>query len=423
MTAFPLLFKFLSILNHKTFNNYNWRCRYEEIYSFSLSYYTRIVNFEVFQTIRSYLLKIYMGYQNTHFQLEELFSYISPGLFTIPSVIGFDPLDNIISYDNALLAVIRYKDRRYFVSSTAITDRTTKIYFLIISGENLDELYSVELANLIIKEAIRNSGYFSKFLRLLYDDFADKISFKLLPKLNLTLNDIYLKDKSELQNFIEAVKTKSQVLRYLSVGEPGTGKTDTIRAIISECLKTNGITVIVVDSSCKVPLSLVFEYAEIFSPVFLCIDDIDILVGSRNKVFSKHELSSALEALDGFITKEENFLIVTTNDREFVDVVLRRPGRFDFILEFKELDPEFCPELVFRESKDELLSEVFKNEIITRKLANIKATGAFIVTLVKHLLKPRYENFRYDPQVVLNLIEKLQKAFKSEMKIEESIGF
>jgi len=88
--------------------------RFTQNINLSVSSYTRIVNFEVFQTIRSYLLKIYMGYQNTHFQLEELFSYISPGLFTIPSVIGFDPLDNIISYDYALLAVIRYKDLRYF---------------------------------------------------------------------------------------------------------------------------------------------------------------------------------------------------------------------------------------------------------------------------------------------------------------------
>jgi len=397
--------------------------RFTQNINLSVSSYTKIVNFEVFQAIRSYLLKIYMGHQSISFRLEDLFSYVSPGLFTIPSVIGFDPLENIISYDNALLAVIRYKDQRYFVSSTVITDRTARDYCLIISGENPDGLYSTELADLIIKEAIRHSGYCGKLLRIVYDDLSNKLSFKILPKPDIFLDDIYLKDKSELQDFIEAVKTRSRGLRYLFVGEPGTGKTDTIRALISECLRVGDITVIVVDSGCRIPLSLVFEYADIFSPVLLCLDDLDILVGSRDKIFRRHELSSALEALDGFITKDENFLIATTNDRELIDAALRRPGRFDLIIEFKELDPDFYPDLVLRESKDERLSEVFKDERIRKKLATLKTTGAFLVTLVKHLLKPRYDETKYDPQTILALIDKLHRSFKYEVKQEEKLGF
>jgi hypothetical protein len=76
-----------------------------------------------------------------------------------------------------------------------------------------------------------------------------------------------------------------------------------------------------------------------------------------------------------------------------------------------------------RESKDENLAEVFKDERIRRKLYNLKVTGAFIVTLVKHLLKPRYNETRYNPETVIALIDKLHTAFKQEVKKEEKIGF
>ena len=76
-----------------------------------------------------------------------------------------------------------------------------------------------------------------------------------------------------------------------------------------------------------------------------------------------------------------------------------------------------------RESKDENLAEVFRDEKIRRKLYNLKVTGAFIATLVKHLLKPRYDETRYNPETVIALIDKLHTAFKQEVKKEEKIGF
>jgi len=393
--------------------------------------YYRTVPYEIFQTVKSYLLKLYMGDEvnppanELPFSVEDAFSYVKPGFLTLPMVVGFDPLDNYTSSEQSFLAIVRYRNRRYYISFSTIEDRFVgTLYVIFVVGEDPEELYSIELTNLLIKLAIRNSGYYGKFLKFSSPtDNIEKVKFKVLPPPNLTLDDIYLKDKSDLEDFVEAVKRKNQGLRYLFVGEPGTGKTDTVKAIIAECLKSNGITVIEVDAGCGISLNHVFEYAEIFSPVLLCIDDIDLLVGSRENPLKARDLSSALQALDGFVEKEDHYLIATTNDRKLVDFALRRPGRFDLIMEFSELDPEFYPNLVLRESKDERLSEVFKDEKIRRKLSNLKVTGAFIVTLVKHLLKPRYEETRYDPQTVLALIDKLQTSFKQEVKKEEKLGF
>jgi cell division protease FtsH len=391
--------------------------------------YTRQLLYDVFQTVKSYLLKLYLGDEVTPpaeelpFKVVEAFSYVSPGFFTLPMIVGFDPLDNYTSSEQSFLAVVKYNNNRYYISLSIVKDYSDQ-YIMFVVGESPEELYTIELTNLLIKLAIRNSGYYGKFLKFLQPgETVERVKFKILLPPNLSLSDIYLKDKSDLEDFVEAVKRKNQGLRYLFVGEPGTGKTDTVRAIIAECLKADGITVIEVDAGSGVSLNVVFEYADIFSPVLLCIDDIDILVGSRENYFKPKDLSSALQALDGFIEKDDHYLIATTNDRKLVDFALRRPGRFDLIIEFKELDPEFYPDLVLRESKDENLAEVFRDERIRRKLYNLKATGAFIATLVKHLLKPRYDETRYNPETVIALIDKLHTAFKQEVKKEEKIGF
>jgi hypothetical protein len=394
-----------------------------------VSAYHRQLLYDVFQTVKSYLLKLYLGDEVTPpakelpFKLEGAFSYVHPGILTLPMIVGFDPFDNYTSSEQSFLAVVRYNNNRYYISLSIVKDITER-YIMFVVGENPEELYTIELTNLLIKLAIRNSGYYGKFLRFSHPgETVEGIKFKILPPPNFSLSDIYLKDKSDLEDFVEAVKRKNQGLRYLFVGEPGTGKTDTVRAIIAECLKADGITVIEVDASSGISLNVVFEYAEIFSPVLVCIDDIDILVGSRGNYFRAKDLSSALQALDGFVEKDDHYLIATTNDRKLVDFALRRPGRFDLIVEFKELDPEFYPDLVLRESKDQNLAEVFRDERIKRKLYNLKVTGAFITTLVKHLLKPRYDETRYNPETVIALIDKLHTAFKLEVKKEEKIGF
>jgi cell division protease FtsH len=391
------------------------------------SSYTKTVNYEIFQVVRSHFLKIYTNKvsipdnEENSFEVEEVFSFIHPGIFTFPTVVGFDPLENFISYDNAMLAIVIYKGQRYLLSVTTLDDRLGTSYVIIVSGGDFEEFYAVELVDLIIKQSLKNSGYFGKFLRIFSVD--GKVRFKVLPTPTITLKDIYLKDKSDLEDFVEAVRRNDNGFRYLFVGEPGTGKTDTIKATIAECLKSKRITVIEVDEGCEVPLETVFEYANIFSPSLLCIDDLDLLTGARGIAVNSSNLSSGLQALDGFVEHDDHYLIATTNDRDLVDIALRRPGRFDLIIEFKELDQDFYSSLVFRESNDERLSNLFNDEQIKKKLGNLKATGAFMVTLVKHLLQPRYETARYDVGTILKVIDKLQRSFKHEIKNEEKLGF
>ncbi|MGB9935844.1 ATP-binding protein [Thermodesulfovibrio yellowstonii] len=393
--------------------------------SFSMSAFMKPVNYEIFRSIKSYLVKLQMGIVQTEsFILEEIFSYSEPGIFTLPSIVGFDVFDNVMFGNSALLGVVRFREERYFISCASFDDRGGKVYALFISGEITGDFRPQELSEILLKEAVLNSGYSGKILRIFYDDYSQRVSFKILPSPEISLNDIYMKDKTELEDFISAVKDAKQGLRYLFVGEPGTGKTDTIRALISECKEVNeGLTVFVLDAGCGLSLETLFDYAEIFRPVLVCIDDIDLIVGSREGIHRREELSTALQALDGFITKEDTFLIATTNDRYLVDNALRRPGRFDLIIEFESLASDFYYPLVLREIGDESLAQIFKNGEVMKKLSNLKVTGAFIVTLVKYLGRERFREIKYEIETVIKVIDRLYGAFKKEVKTKELMGF
>jgi len=394
--------------------------------SITTSSFFRKINFELYQIIRSYFVKLYFKIiKSEQFQLVDLFSYFQPGIFTYPNVIGFDTMDNIMLSDNSLLSIINYENNKYLVS-VGFNEERVRVYFIAISGDITTDFKPQELIDIILREAIYYSGYLGKIIKLQYDDYRDEVLFKILPLPKTTLNQIYLRDsdKQELIDFVDAVKTNKVGLRYLLIGEPGTGKTETIRAIISESLKIRSdLTVLIADAGSNISLNTLFSYAEIFKPVLVCIDDIDLLVGSRDSRLHPQNLSTALQVLDGLSTNQDIFLLATTNDKNLVDYALRRPGRFDLILEFGNLEPSFYKELVFRETGNEDLAQLFCDEEITKILTNLRATGAFLVTLVKYLNRERFKQNKYDKDTILKAINKLQQSFGRDSKNKDTIGF
>lgn len=391
----------------------------------SMTSFTKMINYEIYHAIRSFLVKRRMGLvESDKFELQDIFSFTYPGIFSHPNILGFDVFDNVMFDESILFGIIRFKGERYLISCTSFDDRGSKYYALIISGDIAGDFRPQEVAEILLKEGVLNSGYSGKILRIFYDEFNLKATFKILVPPDITLNDVYLKNKVELEDFVKSIKEGKRGLRYLFVGEPGTGKTATIKALIRECININSnLTIFVVDAGCQVPLEILFEYAEIFRPVLVCIDDIDLIVSRRDIIPNSKNLSTALQALDGFINNVDTFLIATTNDRYLVDTALRRPGRFDLIIEFENLDPQFYYSLVLRETGDERLAQVFKNDNIVKRLSNLKVTGAFIVTLVGYLSRERFKHVKYETETVIKAIERLYHSFKKEVNSKELIGF
>lgn len=402
------------------------RRRDRENFTISVTSYVRDLYYEIFESIKSYFLKVYMGHlKSDHFKLEDLFSVSTEtGMVSPPAIAGVSSNEDFIMSQSNTIAIVVFKNAKYFVSLNIVEQFRKKFFLLSITGTDPENIHSAELAEVIINEAIATSGYSRKILRIFRDNFTDIIRLKILPTPRVKLKDIFIKEKEELLDFIDVVKKGVFSAKYLFIGDPGTGKTETIRALISECMSANpDLTVIVIDASCGVNLSNVIEYARIFKPVLVCIDDIDLIVGSRERIAHSSSLASTLQILDGFLTLDGLHLIATTNDRDLLDWAVRRPGRFDYIMEFGPLDPEFYPALVLRETKDEKLAEIFKDSEIVKKLSSLKATGAYLVTLIKYLQRPRFSETKYNKDKILEVLNKLSRAFKSELNLVEEVGF
>ena len=124
-------------------------------------------------------------------------------------------------------------------------------------------------------------------------------------------------------------------------GPPGTGKTLLARAVAGECCahvesvsgpellsKWVGAT--------EEALRNIFERAKMLAPAVILFDEIDCLAvarGAADAQYQKSMVTQLLALLDGLEERGNVFVIATTNRPEDMDPALRRPGRFDRIVE------------------------------------------------------------------------------------------
>ncbi len=232
---------------------------------------------------------------------------------------------------------------------------------------------------------------------------------------NDSLNDVFLPTevRRHLDLFISALSSFGRLrtpLRYLFSGKPGTGKTKIIRAIANAC---KGKATFLFSNGAEQRVDDLFEVASMFSPVVLCIDDIDMLTGSRQDGLYNRQLATFLQRLDGF-TKGDQFLLATTNDKALVDLAASRPGRFDRILDVSLIEPSHYLSLVRSKTGNENVVDQFDEEILGL-LRRKRVSGAFIATLVKHLeLISTFDPTRLDRGYVVSTIEGSLEGFYEE---------
>lgn len=189
--------------------------------------------------------------------------------------------------------------------------------------------------------------------------------------------------QNQLSRFINSIlqyQSLNTSLRYLFNGEPGTGKTQLINSILNEI--DGKITTIVIRET-DFPMKAIFEFAELFEPCLLVLDDLDLILKERDLSSSteKSNLSTFLQYLDGLLPKSI-FVLATTNDKTLVDKAASRPGRFDLIMDVGEIKPQNYFDLINRETDDKNILEFFTENVLLN-LAEKRITGAFLVNLIK----------------------------------------
>lgn len=235
----------------------------------------------------------------------------------------------------------------------------------------------------------------------------------------LVLNDTQNKF---IDHFVNVV-SRGGNLRYLLNGEPGTGKTKTIREIAKKLLPNS--TFIIPDFVDGSDLATIIETCNIFDKAVIIMDDIDLFIGSRDTGGYTQNLGEFLTIFDG-IKKQKISFIASTNDKKLVDKAAERPGRFNFIIDYGFLTDEqirkVC-ELYLPEKWR--VKEVYN--LLTGKIngKKTKITGAFIYNLSENIKDMTIDNIEWSLEDTLQLIRESYKGFyHSQIEAErDNIGF
>jgi hypothetical protein len=329
--------------------------------------------------------------------------------------------------DAKVWATLRYRESLYDASlfwENEFVDAVT--YFIYIGGLDSNAKEAGALLDYVIRQSLTNSplsnGTFTASSK------GDRDRYIRLTELEIkeeSLDRIFLPDrmKRHLDFFVMALNdwpNKKRPLRYLLAGKPGTAKTKIIRALACHC---RGKATFIFTTGSESKIAELFEIVGLFSPVVLCIDDVDLMTGSREEKLYTRELATFLQHLDGF-TETNSFVLATTNNKRLVDLAASRPGRFDLVLDVGAIEPDQYAALIRSKTSNSAIVELFDKEVF-RLMHAKKVSGAFIANLVKHLeIVTDYDPASLSGEYVVRMIEESHDGFYEDPAEERTrVGF
>jgi SpoVK/Ycf46/Vps4 family AAA+-type ATPase len=235
----------------------------------------------------------------------------------------------------------------------------------------------------------------------------------------LILNDV---QKKFIEHFISRVGRGGNA-RYLLNGEPGTGKTESIREIARKLIPN--VTFIIPDFTTSEDLTAIMEACEIFENGVIIMDDIDLYLGSRDNGSYTRLLGQFLSFFDG-VKKRKISLLASTNDKGLVDKAAERPGRFNFTLDYSFLDEDqirkVCDIHLPEKWRIEEVYEALTGKINGKK---VNITGAFIANLADNIREMSEDNEEWTTEDTVSLITESYKGFYSSQleKEKKTLGF
>jgi hypothetical protein len=270
--------------------------------------------------------------------------------------------------------------------------------------------------------AFNNSEYVGKCIKVkLRDNRFRGIEIIEFEKNNfeLILNEV---QKKYIDHFINRVKRGSSA-RYLLNGEPGTGKTESIRDIIRNLIPD--VTFVIPDFSTCEDLTVILEACEIFNKGVIIMDDIDLYLGSRDNGSYTRLLGEFLSFFDG-VKKRKISLLASTNDKGLVDKAAERPGRFNMTLDYTFLTEEQVRKVCQIHLPAKYHVEDVYNALnghVNGKKANI--TGAFIANLADNIKEMSEDDENWSIEDAVSLITESYKGFYMSQvdKNKNNIGF
>jgi len=298
-------------------------------------------------------------------------------------------------------------------------DIITEIQITSKSGMSTDKIHDV--LKKIKSLSFNNSKYTGKCLKIKLRDGSFR-GIEIIDISNFSTELILSETQTKFINhFITRVRRGGNA-RYLLNGEPGTGKTESIRDIIRQLMPN--VTFIIPDFTTAEDLVVVLEACEIFNNAVIIMDDIDLYLGSRDKGSYTTLLGQFLSFFDG-VKKRKISLLASTNDKGLVDRAAERPGRFNMTLDYTFLTSEqivkVCEIHIPEKYQIQEVYDVLTGNINGKK---VNITGAFIANLADNIKEMSEDEDDWTLEDTLSLIKESYKGFyMSQVEKQSNIGF
>lgn len=351
-----------------------------------------------------------------------------------PSPVLDTDLDTFIFFESYVAAIVVYKDARYSISLAKTFESAERTQFIekftaYICGLEDGAVYCVDLWKKLQVLSLRHSAMKNAILRFEYpaapsSDFLNSLKKVKLP--SVKLSDIFLPEEkmAEVHRFVFNMRNFRKLkksYRIMLAGVPGVGKTKLMNAILNE---VKGKVSVIICQGKKIPIDLIFAYAEALAPTILVIDDLDLIVKNRMDPGETDTLREFLARLDGMIRNESISLLATTNKKSLIDAALTRPGRFDVILDISEINTQNYLRLISRETSDAELISLFTEDVL-RYFEQKKVTGAFIVSLTKQLVSLKKMNGELSGKSFMHFLQHNYNGFYdfNDLSFKKAVGF
>ena len=260
-------------------------------------------------------------------------------------------------------------------------------YFLVITSDNRTKLNPFYVYEDVLAKAIKSSHIKGKQLVM----HENVLSWEVKDITERSFNDIFLPNKigNDLRLYKKVYTEQGHLMRYLMVGIPGTGKTESSLVLSNEMIN-DGVTII------KTTICEAFKekvkLAQLLEPSLIILDDIDLSLGSRNKGMISPLLHSFLDVLDGTEKITGNVgIIATTNSLSLLDIAARRPGRFDKTIIFDGITKINIKDIINKSLKLNFVVteplDVFSDDEILSIYYSKKLTGSHIFNITELIFR------------------------------------
>ncbi|SKC56920.1 AAA family ATPase [Krasilnikoviella flava] len=211
----------------------------------------------------------------------------------------------------------------------------------VYAGKGRRDLAEAVLDDFLTALKGEGNPYRGRILQVSVSSYGNQVAFEPVPATHETRADLVLADAvwGEVDLFLSSGTTRRADLLSLGLpttrglllaGKPGVGKTKLGRILAAEV--AGAMTVMIVEPDVLRQASEnLYKEVERLGPTLVVMEDIDGVANADMR--SSSGFSEFLNALDGARVRNDVLTLATTNDPGSLDPAVKRPGRFDTILE------------------------------------------------------------------------------------------